>query len=475
MTTTDDIRWQSFERSALPKALFGRAVGGARGEYMRNALEAGRGVVLGYLREEEERSYSPPVLILIEDKTTAETLSWLKTYAPETSPLSQFARVVTRSDWEQYGEGRSLRSGDMAREDLWACVVLGELLAQHDTDFELSALPLSWSMSCFSTAVARSTIIHSGEGATRTCVERLLVLEKDQRFARRSVGAANLQPIWLAAATHGKAAIDAPGVVELILSAIRRTADGPTTSKTRLTLMVGALSDFSSDSVENRVIAFQRLVTQVTEETGESIPTTLAQAVVAAGAFLVGRGSSHGFLLARLPRRWSHAFLWFGLMAGIAGPQSWDPNWSRAAKGVERFLRGRFDWCSAPAADLSWPEYLWLASTFTGNQVFVELPKIAAKVLTVEVLPGANCQLRLAADAGGSAREVRRGERLETASRDRQLRDVLEHLADLAIRARHLVGEDTSHFRDQASLEFGEEEEPESSGPRSRSGRRKLT
>jgi hypothetical protein len=473
MINTDDIRWESFERSALPKALFGMSTGGVRGWRVENALESGQGIALGYSREEKARAYAPPELIILEDKTAAETLSWLKTYAPETSPLSQFARVVTRSDWEQFGRERSWRAGDAAREDRWACVVVGELLAQGESDVEVSALPLSWSSSCFSTAVARSAIIHSHDEAIRACVERLLLLERDQKFTRRPVSVASLEPLWAVAASRGSETLDAPEVVDLALSGITRAADGPASLKTRMASMVGTQSEFSSDSVENRVVAFQKLTSQVTEDTGNTNPTALAQAVIAAGAFLVGRGSSHGFLLGRLPRRWSQAFAWFGLMNGLSGPQSWDGEWSRAAKGVERSLRGRFDWCGVSGADLSWPEYLWLTTTFAGKQAFAEIPKMVPKVLSVEIAPGATCQLRLAADAGGSPREVGRGEHVEAERRNRELRDTLEHLADLAIRARHLLSaQDAQRSHGQGSLGFDDSEEHESNASRSRRSKR---
>jgi len=473
MMNTDDIRWESFERSALPKALFGMSSGGVRGWRVDNALESGQGIALGYSREEKERTYAPPELIILEDKTAAETLSWLKTYAPETSPLSQFARVVTHSDWEQFSREQAWRAGYTAREDRWACVVVGELLAQGESDVEVSALPLSWSSSCFSTAVARSAIIHSSEEATRACVERLLILEKDQKFTRRPVSVASLEPLWSVAASRGTEALDAPEVVDMTLRAVTRVGDGPAALKARMASMVRAQSEFSSDSVENRVVAFQQLTARVTEDIGNTNPTALANAVIAAGAFLVGRGSSHGFLLSRLPRRWSPAFAWFGLMAGLAGPQSWDGEWSRAAKGVERFLRGRFDWCGVSGADLSWPEYLWLTTTFTGNQVFAELPKMVPKVLSVEIVPGATCQLRLAADAGGSPREVSRGERVEVERRNRELRDTLEHLADLAIRAGHLLSvQDERRFHGQGSLGFADSEEHEPNASRSRRSKR---
>jgi hypothetical protein len=469
---TDDIRWESFERSALPQALFGNATAGVRGWRMENALEAGQGIALGYSAEEERRAYKPPALIVLEDRAAAETMSWLKAYAPETSPLSQFARVVSRSDWERLGGESSGRTTDAVREDGWACVVLGELLAQGESDVDVNTIPFSWSASCFSTAVARTSIIHVSEDARQTCVERLRSIEKDQRFWRRPISIAALEPVWTVAASSQREPLSVQEVVDLVFSAIKRVSDGPPAPKLRTTAAFGPQSEFFSDSVESRVIAFQRLVAEMSEEIGDAGPTALPNAMLAAGAFLVGRGTSHGFLLARLAKRWSHALPWFGLMAGLAGSQSWDGGWSRAVKGVERLLRGRFEWCGVSVADLSWIEYSWLTTTFVGKQVFAEMPKMVPKVVSVEIVPGAACQLRLAVDAGGP-REATRSDRAETERRDRELRATLQELASLALRARHLIGSEPSQrAEDQASLGFDDAGGKSSTASRSRRGKR---
>ena len=470
---SNDIRWQSFERSDLPKALFGNAGKGMKGWRIENALETGRGIAIGYGEEETGDAYSPPAIIVLDDNAAAETLSWLKTFAPETSPLSQFARVVLRSDWERFGAERPLRYSKGTREDRWACVVLGELLAQGDSDVEVTSLPLSWSASCFSTAVARSAILHTTDDAKRICIERLVALEKDQKFARRQVAIASLEPVWRSAGSREGEMLEVPQVVDFVVNAVGKGADRSTAPQFRPSNLFAPQADLMSDSVENRVVAFQKLTTQIGDEVGDRTPTPFELAIIAAGAFLVGRGSSHCFLLSRLPRRWSHTFAWFGLMTGLAGPQSWDGEWSRVAKGIERFLRGKFDWCSTVGADLSWPEYLWLSSTFTGKQVFAELPKILPKVLSVEVLPGVVCQLRLAADSVG-ARDVDQRERAETERRERELRETLDQLTTLASRARQLAsGRDPQRTSGQASLGFGDTEEREGNTTRSRRSKKR--
>jgi hypothetical protein len=46
-------------------------------------------------------------------------------------------------------------------------------------------------------------------------------------------------------------------------------------------------------------------------------------------------------------------------------------------------------------ADLSWAEYEWLSCAFDGPEIFVEIPKIRARTLLVEIIPGALRQFRL--------------------------------------------------------------------------------
>lgn len=468
---TEDIRWRSFERSALPRALFGSPDSGFRNWRLESALETGRGVALGYPEEERDQAYSPPMVIVLEDGTAEETLSWLKTFAPETSPLSQFARVVLHSDWERFGwEGMRCMGGTI-REDRWACVLLGELLAQGESDIELASLPLSWGASCFSMPVARSLVLYA-EGSHSTCVERLSMLEKDQKFSRRQVSVASLNPVWMSLMHCGSEIFDFQAAAEIAIAEATRSEAGEYSRGFRPADLLQVDSGLMSDSVETRVIAYQHLTAQMRERIGSNSPSALAQAVVAAGAFLVGRGSSHAFLLSRLPRQWSQSFIWFGLLAGLTGPQSWGGEWSRAVKGIERSLKGKFDWCTSQGADLSWAEYSWLAATFSGKQTFAELPKMAQRALSVEVLPGATCQLRLVHDSGVPGREPMRGEGAEGERLERELRETLERVMYLADRARQLAA-GAARWPQQSLFEHEDSQERDEGPPRSRRNRRK--
>ncbi|WP_218577134.1 hypothetical protein, partial [Pseudomonas sp. FSL R10-2398] len=60
----------------------------------------GLGAILGYPKQSSGHGYSSPYLIILPPVKTFELFAWLKTYAPETFPLSQFGRVVSRADFD---------------------------------------------------------------------------------------------------------------------------------------------------------------------------------------------------------------------------------------------------------------------------------------------------------------------------------------------------------------------------------------
>jgi hypothetical protein len=162
------------------------------------------------------------------------------------------------------------------------------------------------------------------------------------------------------------------------------------------------LKDFPhllSDSVEERVLAFRAFITSLpTDSNTKALDSTLPSSIAMA-AFLVGRSTSHVFLLKGIGKELPSVYAWFGLIAGIVGPRYWDVEWTRAAKGIEKGLRTRLNWVEPSNADISWSEYDWLTVTYRNDSPFSELPKQLPKVLALEVVPGAICQLRLKQDA----------------------------------------------------------------------------
>ncbi|MGF6809471.1 hypothetical protein OKW30_004597 [Paraburkholderia sp. Clong3] len=443
------IRWQILPRDIVPDVLFGgrhTLSGPAQFSIEPYDLKDSR-VAVGYCDSRMRADYNPPVLLVLGDASAVETLSWLRTYAPETAPLSQYARVVSSQDWGIFGRTQ----GDMRdlREDIWSSVILGEVLAQGETDVELASVPLSRAGACFSMAIARAACMHGTGEATKICGDRLSQVEADRRFVRRSVTVSDLMPIWAMAGGQFGTPVSAEETANLVLDAASkfmrdsaRAALFPTSMKLR------NIPGLSSDSIEERVLAFQRLSTELTNAEAHGANNGLPSVLLAAAAFLVGRSTSHEFLLRRVSKRFPTALAWYGLIAGLAGPSTWDAGWSKAVKGVERQVRQRFDWSESTGFDLCWIEYSWMASTFDGPDAFNLLPKLLPRVISIEAIPGAACQFRLATGSSPDS-----DARLpHDSAREKDLQAALTQFVTLANRARHLL--EGGNVPSQQSLEF---------------------
>jgi hypothetical protein len=447
---TESIRWRLLDRDTLPEALYGESSveDTTTSTLVSNDLETGR-IALGFVGNQRQSVYNPPSIVVVADRSAAEIFSWLKTYAEETSPLSQFGRVVTTKDWEFFSGLMNVRQINTCREDYWASVILGEALAQGEGEGEPSTMPLSRALGCFSTAVARTASIYGHQNAMRECTERLQKLAADPRFVRRSVAIEDLMPVW--GMTNSKLAVTVTSIeaVDLVVNFAW---------KNHFNNLVGVVSPsllrehsgLFSDSIEERVIAFNLLSNVLVQFAVTSPRGNFCGVLLAAGAFLVGRSTSHEFLLRKFGRQIPTAFVWFGLVAALAGPRAWDANWSRATKGIERQVRAKFDWTESVGADLYWAEFIWLANNFEGNAVFTILPKMLPKVLSIEVVPGATCQLRLAV-GGAIETEVRA---TDPTSREKDLQSALAQLVSLAARMKPLL--DSSSAGIQKTLDLDE-------------------
>lgn len=424
------IRWQKLSKDALPAALFGEGLDRSSWLPLISPPRIDFGdVMLGFDAVIGDEGYAPPGLIVVNDKTSAELFSWVRVYAPEASPLSQFARIVSNDDWHRFTPGLAHKRS-VTRSDSWASVIVGELLAQGESPGDLSTIPLSRAAACFTTAVARASILNESEEAVSATIERLRVLEADRRFARRVITVSELTRAWNVVGSM-QVHVAPDQVAKPLMDSV--LADPREPDQQRTDIRFPDFSGLDSDSVEERLVSFQKIADRLQEQ-GYS---RSSGPILATAAFLVGRGTTHVFLLRRLAHVVPSALIWFGVIAALTGPKSWDATWAHAAKGIERSLRTKFDWTDSPTADLSWSEFQWMALTFDGLDVFLDMPKIFSRVLSIEVTPGANCQLRLV--PAGSLSESEAKPAMPLGLRERELSDVLGRFVDLAARARHLV------------------------------------
>ncbi|MCS3810503.1 hypothetical protein [Xanthomonas sp. 4461] len=449
-----DLIWYSASKDDVPALAFGEVNARGGGSPTPDDL-LGAGVTVGYSREGvQSRDYYPPSLFVLRDKEIPEVLSWLKVYAPESFPLSQFARVISNDDWKAVKKYAG--SEVDARADRWACVVLGEILAQGEIDTDVSSVPLSRASACFSTAIARADMAYGRSELLKICSERLRSVEADSRFLRRQVVSTELHSIWALISADVGIGNHIRDIVELVLSAAASYATG--VDGGRIVPKISGFPELFGDSAEERVLAFQRLVKALDVDLNHGSSKQLAAATLAAGAFLVGRGTSHSFLLRKSPIFAPLAFVWFGLMASLLGANGWDTQWSRAVKGVERQLRGKLRLDEPSVCDICWMEYAWLSQTFSGIQVLSEVARLAARTLSIEIVPGAVCQFRLAIELKIAEPEQRA--RPDNSVREIALKSALEQFLRLADRTHHLLerGEVSGGGKAQASLPFNEQQ-----------------
>lgn len=471
----NNIRWQMFKPNLLPEALFGYVHPEKFGnDYIHRVQLDENLIAVGFAENDRELPYNPPAIIVVGNNGTPEIFSWLKVYAPQTSPLSQFARVISITDWDEFQDSGTSRNVITHRGDRWASVVLGEVLAQGEADVELNAIPLSRASACFSTAMARASIVHGHECAIHSCINRLMELEADNRFVRRSVSVKNLLPIWniMGAKIEDIQHIDV--IAELVVESARKLDNENVIASMGLPLpRLKQYNALQSDSIEDRTIAFKKLAGEIMLNFADQPYSSYSSALLAAAAFLVGRGTTHAFMLRPLAKRLPTVFIWFGLIAALSGPRTWDANWSRATKGIERLLRSKFDWCDPPSTDLCWAEYSWLANTFDGVEVFNELPKMLPKVLSIEVIPGAMCQLRLSSGKENGSYEVGQKKNYEAELRNEKLQFTLSQFVNLALNARELLDQQRGKSTPiQQTLGIADAERPDAKNTRSKRSKR---
>lgn len=332
------------------------------------------------------------VRMLLVGSERKEFFSWVATYAEDVFPLSMCTRVLHKGDWDSLNLGHQREWPSQRGSGLWASVVLGELLGQSAGEIDVALVPIGRAQACFSYAIARAELLYPGNSfASTESAERLRFIGRDTRLGRRALGVEALSPVWSIPRqlSHLPSAhLSQIDTIQKIVDAVDPEAGS----------LLRELEVLSSDFAEHRVEGFDALVDELFHRRSprgrgsDGVPAALA-----AGALIAGRGTSHIQLLSTVAQEMPQVFAWFGMLAGILGPEYWDLNWSRGAKSVERSLLRPFRLEEPVQADLCWAEFEWLSETYAATDVFGDIPKSVPRSLVVEVLPGVDFQFRLMA------------------------------------------------------------------------------
>lgn len=406
-------------------------------------------IMLGINNLDRERA--PVIAVALVGDANKEVFSWISTYAEEIFPLTQFCRVCSIDEWTLLKLQFRQESMVGAVSPIWSSIVLGEMLGQADADTQVAGVPLARANACFSFALARTLLLYpNNEIARLRCVEKLGIAERDPRFGYRHISVELIWKVWtVALSLHNVLSFNSFNVLETVLqivSAIDKQA-APILATNSLLL---------SDSAEDRVDGFDAIAdTLVRKFNLKVIERQACTITLAAAAVLAGRGTSHIHLLSPIAKLFPEVLVWYGLFSGVLGPRGWDKAWRQQTKGVERALRQLFRPDEPVTADICWPEYEWLAKTYNSSESLSMIPKNTSRSLTIELLPGVNCQFRL----GGQRSNVKTNEGTRVAEmymRDEKPAITEKNLAqaiDLLEHAQHLLRSHTRRPIQQSLLE----------------------
>ncbi|MEW5836025.1 MAG: hypothetical protein AB1832_13270 [Pseudomonadota bacterium] len=439
----EELVWFSLDKDSIPGVASG--VSSPKGRDFLSpeaAYSAGGSVAAGYVVNEHSgfRVGRSPDVFVIRDYSDGDIFSWLKTFSPDSFPISQFARVLTIKEWDAVSRKVQLQRDPHL--DRWSCVILGEAVAQGGGEGDIGSIPLSRAAACFTATMARVKSLYSADGVTRLCADRLRQIEADRRFVRRPVAVEDLVPIWGIISSGVDDFPDAPSVVEFVLDAVMRVQSLFEKKDASPGRILADFDDLYDDSIESRVVSFNRLASYVLDSSRSSGRVSqVMSAILAAGAFLVGRGTSHFFLLRKLTPLAPSSYIWFGLMAALIGPRGWHGQWARTVKGFERQIAGGFSWAQPVSGDISWEEYSWVSKNISLGNAFNDVARLVARTLTIEVVPGAVCQLRGSGDEAASSSESASRRQVESSPpvHAEELRSLLEQFVALANRSRKIL------------------------------------
>ncbi|CAN7202735.1 hypothetical protein [Caballeronia sp. LjRoot31] len=404
--THHQFDWFSIPPSQLPEALFARSSAAMDGNRMGEPEQSLAGTyAVGFPKNRTENGAA---ITIVRESEAAQLLAWVSTYAPECFPISQTSRVLGFDDWELAKKIKTERVYP-GKDAIWPSVVLGEMLAQGDADFQVRNLPMSRAYACFSFTQARASMLYGSQApAMASTVQRLRLVSRSGLFVKRLLPVDDLAPIWSFVDDQLPKAREISGVVRFVMAALDGNGSiGKLEVPSDYSRVALKIAEISSGSLEQRVIEFERAVIALQALAAtDSTTHRLMPLHLAAFAVWVGSGSSHISLLDEFKARYPGSYAWFGLLAGLAGPKHWDREWIRASNSIERLLRASFSLQESPNFDLCWEEYRFIEGQREPVAWLKDLPKLYPKLLSVEIVPGATCQMRLDEPASPSGRKV---------------------------------------------------------------------
>lgn len=370
-------------------------------------------------------------LLVIGDDYVKDILSWIRVYAEELFPLSQYARVILYSDYKEI-ISRECDSffNKLSIEEL-ACIAVGEALAYSDSNIELKNMALSRMSSCYTLPIARVMYNYDSNELLTVCKKRLNIITKDDRFFKRAISVEQLDDVLYFVRNYKATKNTEQDVYETIFTSIgyvfTNYSNHSNKNISTITEIKKELLSMNNDSIEERVISFNRITNYFIDIQSEDFANDVS-ILISAAAFLVGKSTSHLFLLNKIGKNFPIVFLWFGAMAALVENKAWDFSWLRVVKGAERLIMPTLILNDVSSADISWLEFSWMLDVSSNSENLNDLPKMLPRTLSVEVVPGATLHIRL----GSSQLEQEYSRMNDLSMREQALEDAIFNIVKLS-------------------------------------------
>ena len=352
-----------------------------------------RGVLIGSWSDEPGDPL--PELLVVRDEDHVDTLAWLSSYFGPLAPLTQWCRIVTRTQAERIS-GRPQHPSLGRRLGVWVGATVAECSAQAGGSVNLRELPGSAAMSTSTYAAGRATAVWGEHAIYPDLARRHDELSQSLREGGRPVSASHLSTIWQLLSgdpahipTADRRALEP--LSDLLNSAIANESQISTADLVQLVATKGVanfdlkeLGECARGPQVDRVRALDRLADRLVQD-----PRSPAiDALLGFGASLVDPGA---VVLPDLLRKYRSslplASIWLGAFAGAWSPVRVLTEHQGLGRLIAKAMLAPTDLQTRPSCDIAYEELSrWLAPGKSSQKL--DLRGMSARILLVEITLG---------------------------------------------------------------------------------------
>ena len=365
----------------------------------RQKGEKGPNIITLYYEKSNELRFDSILGVSIPSQKLQDFFAWSYTELEGLTPFNDTLRITTLPMSDLV---RVTKSSEVEQDyEVWSLVILGEMLTRMNSTKSLGAVNLSWINATFSKAAVLSIANKWSEPKNWKIFTEALdnVYPAKEELSHRAL-INEMVPVWNVACAFNKkppyrTSLRDPEGFILYFSSILEKAGVLKRSDTKELLAIIKSFSFDSDSVETRLLGFDKMVQRFGREWHDNQRKSFWAIALGLSASFVGRGPSHLHLLDATSSAPDSRFMWGALIAQYSEKERLPSRWSKTIKQIARELSGqaRLGWGNG--YDIGRHEFEWLSNLpqVIDFEPFRGLRSTGGNML-VELLPGVTFQVR---------------------------------------------------------------------------------